>query len=151
MWPHAEGETRRVLLNGELHACELWSDWIELEGAEAVGVFDDGWLSGRPAVTRNGTAWYVGTQLDPRGLDALVGRLVAECGLAAPLDVPSGVEAVRREGGGRSFLFLLNHRGGEASVDLDGEYRDAITGEAQADALTLEPFGVAVLETRPAP
>src|SRR4029453_11502728 len=43
-WPHAEGEEHHVLLDGRRYACVLWSDWIELEGAEAVAVFDDGWL-----------------------------------------------------------------------------------------------------------
>src|SRR6266540_5368482 len=145
LWPHAEGETRRVSLDGERYSCELWSDRIELEGAEAVAVFEDGWLSGRAAVTRNGSAWYVGTRLDAAGMDALVGKIADEIGLAPPLEAPRGVEVVRREGEGRSFLFLLNHGAQEAKVELDRRYSDLLTDDECAGALTLEPFGVAVL------
>jgi beta-galactosidase len=145
LWPHAEGETRLLILDGKRYSCELWSDWIELEGAEAVGVFEDGWLAGRPAVTRNGSAWYVGTQLDADAMDALVARLASDSGVAAPLHAPSAVEVVRREGEGRSFLFLLNHASQEATIELDATYRDALGDEERSGALILEPFGVAVL------
>jgi beta-galactosidase len=146
-WPHARDEVRRVTLDGKQYSCELWSDWIELEGAETVAVYEDGWLSGRPAVTQKGTAWYVGTQLDPAAMDALVGKLVQATGVAPPLAAPAGVEAVRREGDGRSFLFLLNHGGEEAKLGLDGAYRDMLTDDERTGTLVLEPFGVAVLRT----
>jgi beta-galactosidase len=144
-WPHAEGETRHVTLNGKRHACELWSDWIELEDAEAVAVFEDGWLSGRPAVTRNGSAWYVGTQLDSEAMKAVVALLAGESGVAPAYEAPLEVEAVFREGEERSFLFLLNHGAQTAEVELDGSYRDALTGNRHVGALTLPPFDVAVL------
>jgi beta-galactosidase len=145
-WPHMEGETHQVTLDGNRYSSELWSDWIELEGAETVAAYDDGWLSGKPAVTRNDTAWYVGTQLDAAALDALVDRLVDESGVEPVLAAPSGVEAVRREAEGHSFLFLLNHGAQGAEVELDGTYRDVLTDEERAGSLTLEPFGVAVLK-----
>jgi beta-galactosidase len=144
-WPHADGETRRVALDGERYSSELWSDWIELEGAEAVAVFEDGWLSGRPAVTRKGSAWYLGTRLDAAGMDVLVAKLADETGVRPPLEAPPGVEVVRRQGEGRSFLFLLNHGAQEARVELDGRYRDALSDDECSGALSLEPFGVAVL------
>jgi beta-galactosidase len=143
--PHAEGETHRVTFDGDRYSCELWSDWIDLEGAEPVAVYEDGWLAGRPAVTRNDSAWYVGTQLDTPAIDALVGRLAAESGITAPLPAPRDVEVVRRDSDAQSFLFLLNHGGQPANVELTGAYRDLVTGDEHTGALTLEPFGVAVL------
>jgi beta-galactosidase len=144
-WPHAAGELGHVAMDGERYSCDLWSDWIELEGADAVANFDDGWLSGRPALTRKGSAWYLGTRLDAAGMDALVATLAQEVGLAPPLDAPPGVEVVRREGDGRAFLFLMNHSTEDATVELDGGFRDALTGTDSTGAVTLEPFGVAVL------
>jgi len=145
-WPHADGEARRVMLDGDRYSCELWSDWIELEGAEAVAVYEDGWLSGRPAVTRHGSAWYVGTRLDTAAMDALIGKLAHDCGIAAPVGAPPGVEVVRRNRDAQSFLFLLNHAAQPATVEFAGTHRDLLTGAERAGALTLEPFGVAVLE-----
>jgi beta-galactosidase len=146
-WPLAEGETRQVTLDGRRYSCDLWSDWIELEGAEAVGVYDDGRLSGRPAVTRNGSAWYVGTRLDAAAMDALVGQLAQESDVVAPLVAPPGVEVVQREGKGRSFLFLLNHAEQEASVEVGSAYRNVLTDEKCTGPLRLESFGVAVLQS----
>ncbi len=145
LWPHAEGETRHVTLDGKRHECKLWSDWIELEGAEAVAVFEDGWLSGRPALTRKGSAWYLGTRLDTAAMEALVAKLAEESGVVPPLEAPSEVEVVRREGDGRSFLFVLNHGAQEAKVVVDGSYRDALTDTRCSGTVTLGPFDVAVL------
>jgi beta-galactosidase len=145
-WPHAEGESRHVTLDGGRYSCELWSDWIELEGADVVAAYEDGWLTGRPAVTRNGSAWYVGTHLDPPAMDALIGGLADDCDLAAPVAAPPGVEAVRREGDTGSFLFLLNHSEQPATVELPATHRDVLTGAERAGALTLERYGVAVLQ-----
>jgi beta-galactosidase len=147
-WPHADGETRHLRLDGTRYECDLWSDWIEIEDAETVAVFEDGWLSGKPAVTRKSSAWYVGTRLDGAGMDALLDKLFAESKVAPTLTAPPGVEVVRRNGDGKSFLFLLNHGAQEATVELDGEYRDELRGEDRRSPLTLEPYGVAVLRGR---
>jgi beta-galactosidase len=138
------------MLDGERYSCELWSDWIELEGAEPIAVFADGWLAGRPAVTRNGSAWYAGAQLDAAAMDALVAKLLVESGVTSALAAPPGVEAVRREGEGRSFLFLLNHNAREAKVEIGSVFRDLLSDQECAGTVTLEPFGVAVLRAEAA-
>ena len=43
-------------------------------------------------------------------------------------------------------MFLLNHAAQEAKVQIDGDYRNALTGDVCAGSLTLAPFGVAVLQ-----
>jgi beta-galactosidase len=149
VWPHAEGETHHLTLDGKRHSCTLWSDWIELEGAEPVAVFADGWLSGRPALTRKGSAWYLGTRLDAAAMEALVAKLAAESRVSSPLEAPAGVEVVRREGDEHSFLFLLNHGAREVTVEIGGGYHDALTGDPTSSEVALGPFGVAVLR-RPA-
>jgi len=82
-----------------------------------------GWAigpDGRPAVTRHragdGTAIYLATQPDPKTMARLLEMACASASIQASADAPDGVEAVRRTGGGKSFLFLLNHR--EAAVDV---------------------------------
>jgi beta-galactosidase len=78
-------------------------------------------------------------------MDAVVARLVQEVGLEPPLEAPAGIEVVRREGDGRSFLFLLNHGAQDATVELDRTYREVLTGDECSGTLRLDPFGVAVL------
>ncbi|MGD0166926.1 MAG: beta-galactosidase [Gaiellaceae bacterium] len=146
-WPHPNDEPRPILLSEQRYTCEHWSDWIELAGAEVVASFADGWLEGRPAVTRNGGAWYVGTQLDPAATAELVTKLTEEARVAPTVAAPPGVEAVRRSANGRSLLFLLNHGAQEATVELDGEHRELLTGVTRSGTLVLDPFGVAVLSS----
>jgi beta-galactosidase len=55
------------------------------------------------------------------------------------------VEVVRRDGDGRSFLFLLNHGSDETRIALDGPYRNVLTEEECGGEFVLESFGVAVL------
>ena len=146
LWPHAEGVTQRLELGGERYTCGLWSDWIELERAEAVAVFEDGWLAGRPALTRNGSGWYLGTQPDAEGLRAIVARLAQESGIASTRVAPTGVEAVWRVGEEKAFLFLLNHSAEAVDVTLDNaSYRDVLTRRECSSSISLAAFEVAVL------
>jgi beta-galactosidase len=59
-------------------------------------------------VTRNGSgaghAWYVGTQLDALGLDAVLGAVVEEAGLTGSYARIDGVEATRRYKDGQRYL-----------------------------------------------
>ena len=99
---------------------EIWSEDIRLNGAEVLATFSGSHLDGRPAITRhragNGTAIYLATRPDPKTMARLLEMACASASVEASADAPSGVEAVRRTAGGKSFLFLLNHR--EVAVDV---------------------------------
>jgi beta-galactosidase len=134
------------LADGTLFGCDLWSDLLDLEGAEALATYTDDFYAGRPAITRHrfgqGSAFYVGTRLDAAGADWLIGELCAAGGVQPPLVVPDGVEAVRR---GR-LLFLLNHRGEPVELPIPAGFT-AVAGGAEAKgSLSLERFGVTVLQ-----
>ncbi|MBP1241695.1 beta-galactosidase [Frigoribacterium sp. PvP120] len=93
----------------------LWSEPVELVGAEAVLGYASGTLAGRPAVTRNahgrGLGWYVSTELDAATLRHVVARAVDEAGVAPRSEVAgrAGVEVVRRVGDQHEWVFVLNH------------------------------------------
>ncbi|KRV49543.1 beta-galactosidase [Wenjunlia vitaminophila] len=153
-WPLAEDTT--VPVRGELDGtADLWSEAIDLEGAEAVAVFGDGELAGRPAVTRHafgaGTAWYVGTRLDAAALRALTDRVREAAGVLPVLPgLPPHVQATVRSDADRSFTFLLNHGEGPAEITLPEPMRDLLRpGTAPLRALTLPARGVAVLQPDP--
>ncbi|MFC9242238.1 beta-galactosidase [Streptomyces decoyicus] len=155
-WPLDEGRSVAVgdgVLTGR---ADLWSEVIDLEGAEALAHFTDGDLAGRPAVTRHaygrGTVWYVGTRLDAALMRALLDDVRAAAGVAPVLPgLPEGVQATVREGLGGRYLFLLNHGARTVEVGLPAPMRDAlavvdVTGGAGAvDRVTLSARGVAVL------
>jgi beta-galactosidase len=50
--PYPEGRTNRALAGEASFGCDLWSDLIDLEGAEALASYGEDFYAGRPAVTR---------------------------------------------------------------------------------------------------
>src|SRR4029077_17473709 len=116
----AGGSVDLRFADGAIGTGSLWSELIAPDGAEVIASFRGGVLDGKPAATRNrfgsGEATYLGTRPDAV---AMKRPLEAACAAAegAPAEqVPQGVEEIRRNAGGRSILFLLNHR--DVAVDV---------------------------------
>ncbi|QNE16921.1 beta-galactosidase [Kribbella qitaiheensis] len=101
----------------------LWSEDVQLAGAEAVDRYRGGVLDGSPAVTRHqygdGVAWYVSTQLDDDAYRSLVTKVTREAGVDDP-ELAAGVEMVRRRSGATTWTFLINHGDAEAVVPIAG-------------------------------
>ncbi len=125
----------------------LWTEHLHLDGAKALASYVDGPLPGVPALTRHeagrGAAYYLATELTDDGLDTLVGRLLVESGVGAPVEAPRGVELVRRTGEGRSYLFALNHCGAQAQVRVSGH--DLVADRTVDGMLSLAAGAVAVI------
>ncbi|HEY0813498.1 MAG TPA: beta-galactosidase [Pseudonocardia sp.] len=118
---------------------DLWTEVLTVSGAEVVASYVDGPVAGTPAVTRQGTAWYVATRLDEGGTAALAERLVREAGVRQNPGARTGVEIVRR---GR-YLFVLNRSDDVAEVPVDGV--DLVTGAAHNGMITVGSGSVAVV------
>ena len=119
----------------------VWIDDVVLRGAEMVA---------SPAVTRNrfgsGTAYYVATLPDAKTMSRLLRMAVDAAEVEPAADVPEGVEAIRRSGRGKNFLFLLNHRDAAVDVPIKTAGANLIDGsEVHPGLLRLEPRGVAVI------
>jgi beta-galactosidase len=127
----------RITLSDGAHGT-VWSEYLHLDGAEAIAAYTDGMLAGHPALTRHahgaGHGWYLSTVLDTSDYGALVARLLAEAGVVR--EWPPGVEAVTRGG----WRFLLNH--GDDTVALPEGAHDLLTGGPLTE---LPPQGCAVL------
>jgi beta-galactosidase len=145
-----ERTNRIVTPEGESYRCDLWSDVIELHGAEAMATYANDFYAGLPAVTRHrfgaGTSYYLGTRPEASYMAKLLGSVCAEADVTAPLAAPAGVEVLRREREGRSFLFALNHGSEPAELQLPAPARDLLNGEERDGRIVVEPLGVAVLE-----
>ncbi|MEN9937436.1 MAG: hypothetical protein RLZZ387_4015 [Chloroflexota bacterium] len=149
--PYAAGEARTVYTRDEeSFACALWTDIIELEGAEALGHYADGWFAHRPAVTRNGfgqgRAYYAGTALDAVGISWLLDQACREAGVRPAAVAPAGVEVVERVSEGRRYLFVLNHGQAPAELHLPQPAHDLLRPHEPARAShALEAGAVAIL------
>ena len=124
----------------------IWSERVQLRGADPVVRFADGDLDDCPAVTRNtfgaGTAWYVATRPDPATLTNVLQTVLDDAGIQPVLGgLPPGVEAARRG----NFLIILNHEPEPREVTLPEPMHDP-SGAAHT-RLTLTPYGAAILQT----
>ncbi|SEB54000.1 beta-galactosidase [Nocardioides exalbidus] len=152
--PLMEGEQVRVegLGDGAVGA-DVWAEDLELAGAEVVASHVDGPAVGKPAVTRrdvgSGAAWYVATRLDEAGTDRLVAQVVEEAGLERLPGASASVEVTRRVGEDASWLFVVNHDTGPASVPVHGV--ELVRGHEVAGDLVVPAGGVAVVREAPAP
>ena len=95
----------------------MWSEPVELRGAEAVLTYADGPAAGHPAVTRHqlgeGQAWYVSTRLDPATLREVLRRAAADAGVEFDTQTPDTLESVRRvTADGSVHPFTLDHTAG---------------------------------------
>lgn len=128
----------------------VWSERVDLAGAEVVWNYTAGLLAGQPAVTRHpygdGIAWYVSTRLDDAALDELLPSMLDSAGVAGGCG--AGVEVVRRSGAGGDALFAINHTARIARVAARGH--DLLTGQFVDGTLTLGPGACAVLVKSPA-
>jgi beta-galactosidase len=130
------------------HGCQgtHWSEDVRLAGAKAVRWYANGGLAGSPAVTRHeyghGVAWYVSTELSGEAYDDLLAEVLADAGIAAG-ELPAGVELVRREAGGASWLFAINHTDAPVEVPVTGV--ELISAGRVDGELAMAPGGFAVI------
>lgn len=146
--PLREGE-RVALTSGG--TATVWSEDIEVRGAEVVDTFRDGPVPGRPALTRYAvsgtTRWYLATRPDRHTLDAMVTQLLAEAGVAPVIpDVDPAVDLVRRRSARGSWLFAINT--GDRPVQVPARGHDLVA-DARVDGM-LELAGGAAAVVREA-
>ncbi|HEX2131618.1 MAG TPA: beta-galactosidase [Actinophytocola sp.] len=151
--PH-EGRVELALTDGHAGTGSLWSEWITLEGAEALGSFVGGELSGRPAITRRehgaGVAYYLGTRPDPTTMGVLLRRVASAAGVEPVLrGAPAGVEAtVRHTAEGVRYLFVLNHNAFGVTVPVPAGARDVLADAPLPEQVRLDRRGVLIAEVR---
>lgn len=136
-----------VALSGGGHG-RVWSEDVELEGAEAVVTFLDGPVPGRAAMTRYAvsgtTRWYLTTLPDPDTLGALLEPVLREAQVRPVLaGAPTGVDLARRSSASGSWLFAINTTGEQLKVPVTGH--DLVSDVRVGPVLQLSAGGVAVV------
>lgn len=125
-----------------------WSELGRTTTAQALAVFTADAVAGSPAVTRNahgnGLAYYLATTLETDQLASLVGDICTTA-LVEPVlpNIPADVEVVKRSKDGHSWLFVLNHSGTDATLEVSGT--ELISGTTAAGARTVPAAGAAVV------
>ena len=110
----------------------VFRDMIVPSSAEVLYRYDDEFYRGYAAITRNiygdGCAYYLGTTPDADILSDLLKQAMERAGLDT-VQLPDGVELVKRQNQQRTIRFLINHN----------------ACRIEALGIELEPFGVIAL------
>ena len=149
--PYSETQSNSVrTMDGKQFNCTLWSDIIQLKGAETiVAAFEQDYYAGKPAITQNifgtGNAFYVGTVLDDNGMEWMF-ELVCKTAGIQPANIPAGVEVLQRTDGKSLFMFVLNHSSEKVNVPIAGHGHNLLTDTEIKGSVKLEPSGVAIIQ-----
>jgi beta-galactosidase len=125
-------------------------DWISPGKARVMAGYDQWHLKPFAAVTQNdygsGSGWYVGTIAREESFyDAVVTAMLEDAGIGKPLDLPEGVEASVRQGGGNKLLFLINHTEEGKTIKIPVPLTDLISGKKFNGELELGRYEVVVM------
>jgi beta-galactosidase len=147
--PLHENET--VVLSDDVRTIEgsVWTENVELAGAETVLSYVSGPAAGKPAVTKHllgqGTAWYVSTRVTGESLATIIRDAYASAGISARATLPEGIELVRRSKGNSSYAIVINHTQQAHTLPLTGT--ELLTDSTVPTALTVPAGTVRVLRT----
>lgn len=126
---------------------------IHPETADVLATYQSDFYEGCPALTVNrygaGSAYYQAGRMDAAGLLDFYRRIADAHSLKRVIDapLPAGVTAQLRSDGERDYVFVLNFTQHPQVVALDARgYVDALNDEPCDDMLTLDGYGVAVVQ-----
>jgi beta-galactosidase len=135
---------------GGTFPCRLICEVIHLEGAVAKASFTEDYYAGRPAVTENrfgdGKAVYLGTQPDREYLEQLFQDYIDEKEISGPVPPRKDLEIMIREKEDRRYLFLLNHSADTVVSEVEGSWKNVLTGEAIQSPVSIKGKDVLILE-----
>ena len=148
------GLANSVSLDGTDYALRSLCCLLDLRGAEALGSYGQEYYAGRPVVTRcahgEGRVYFLGAIAGADLYGKLIEMAASDAGLAAHPWSSETVEVIAWTAGdtGRPATFVLNHGDEIAELALtDGESRrDLLTDTDHTGAVTLEPYGVVLLD-----
>jgi len=89
-----------------------------------------------------GKAYYMGSLLDPKAMKAFVAMALKDAGVVPLLDLPHGVQVVRR---GRVW-FLTNHTAKPVSIKIPGNMKALLGGSCKKGKVMLAGWGFAVVK-----
>jgi beta-galactosidase len=139
------------VLAGSDAECHVWADILDPKQAEVLATYTTGAAARKAAITSHnfgkGKAIYVGAHLEPANLARVLLTLIAANGIQSPVKAPRGVEVTKRKSDHGTLTYLLNHNPTPQSVQVGGSVKDVLTALTHSGTVTLDPYGVRVLQS----
>jgi beta-galactosidase len=138
---------------GELKCAEhLWREILKPTTGRVLATWQAGRFAGAPAVVEHavgaGRCVYIGTYASTALATAWRPKLAEIAGVQPILtEPPEGVEVTQRTGGGRKFIFILNHTAEKQTISRAPAGTDLLSGtRTGGKPLELPAFGVVVVD-----
>ncbi|MFW5870507.1 MAG: Beta-galactosidase C-terminal domain, partial [Candidatus Sumerlaeota bacterium] len=131
-------------INGHIHARDT----------RVLAVCEEGLFAGKPLLTcrkeGEGSAWYLGSCVDPAGLASIVAAACKDAGVRGWREdreaLPEGVTVQTRHSAEAAYHFVMNFTSKVVSMPLGGrELTDLESGVLVSNTLTLEPWANRVM------
>ncbi len=139
-------------IESDFEACQL-CDLIHSESASILAQYKDDFYKCRPALTVNafgkGKAYYIAFRSKMDFLTRFYTTIAGSLKIKKAIDVelPLGISAQVRTDGIKEYVFIMNFTNEIQEINIGKkEYYDFITRSTINNKLSLESFGVAVLE-----
>ena len=148
-------ERQYATLDGCTHELVDYCETLQLQGAQPLAVYADGYYQGSAAVTSHrfgkGEAIYQACRDSGSLKEQLLESLLHRCGIQSSLGgqsaLPHGVTAHTRTDGTHTYLFVENYDPREAAtLPLPAPMTDLLTGQTVQSCL-LPPYGFTVLRS----
>lgn len=145
-------ENNSFVYEGKQYPAGVLCDLMHLRGAKEVASYESDFYAGMPVLTVNdfgkGKGYYVGARSNEEFYRKYLGDICESLGIKPVAKTPEGIEATARSNENGEFLFLLNNTQEEKEIVMEEAGTDLLTGKAYAegDTLTLEKYGVAIVQ-----
>ncbi|MBO7519527.1 MAG: beta-galactosidase [Clostridia bacterium] len=151
---YPQDENRVATVSGQAYTAKDYCEIIHTSSAETLGVYESDFYKGSPAFTANnygkGKAYYIAFRSNEFVLD-IVKRLLKELKIkpVVEADLPAGVTAHSRTGGGKTYVFLENYNRSAVTLDIGGTYTDIEKGTVLKGKTEMEPVSLKVISLEP--
>lgn len=129
----------------------IWCDVLQPDSASVLGIYTGQYYAGKPAVTVNhigqGHVYYLGCDLGQEAFKNFCEYVLNHAGIETPFSrVLSDIEITEAESKGTKIWFIMNHHKGVQMMEINGRYRDILSGSIVEQVITLKPYDVMILE-----
>ncbi len=136
--------------NQQFEAAHLYEKLEIADGTKVIGQWTDRFLAGSPVVTQrkhgDGQVIYMGTYLTGQIAAQLAASVIGPAGVKPLIaDLPQGVEVTVRQADDRELFFVLNTTEEQMTLTQVPNGVELLSGTEVNTALTLEPYGCAVI------
>ena len=115
---------------------------------DVLGTYEQDFYKGMPAVTENnfgkGKAYYVAFRNDGNFADIFCKKLARDTEITPDCDITADDGVLIRKRG--EHIFVMNFSDNKVKINLNGEYKNTVSGEMLTGETELDVCGYLVLE-----